>query len=264
MGVINITPNSFSDGGELLSLEKMTQRISSFGKVDVFDIGAESTAPMNEPIDHEEEWIRLRPYLPLLKSLGLPISFDTYHVETIGRVSKMWMTEKISTSLIWNDVSGKFDNAVKDFLKMNKNFYYIYCHNLAPIRELTSRHQDYLSPTQGEAFLDELAHYFTPYLNPQVIFDPALGFSKSYEQNWHILNNFSDLQRKCGHDRWLLGFSRKSFLRKKLGIEKMTPESKEVLDQYHHDLLTQMKPSLTDEIFIRTHRPELIKDEFTL
>lgn len=258
LGVINVTPNSFSDGGELLTVANVEKRIREFGKIDGLDIGAESTAPMNDPIHPDEEWNRLEPYINLLKALNIPVSIDTYHPQTIGRIAGVWMTEKISSPLIWNDVSGKFDDTVKNFLNLSDHFFYVFCHNLAPIRELTIKHMDYVSSTNGEGFLEELTHYFRPYLHQRVIFDPTLGFSKSYEQNWAILNNIGLLQKKIGHDHWLLGFSRKSFLRKKLGMDKVTLENRNKLDLFHGEVLNEIKPSLSGNVWIRTHRPELI------
>lgn len=258
MGVINVTPNSFSDGGELLTLAGVEKRIREFGEIDALDIGAESTAPMNDAIHPDEEWERLAPYITILKSLDIPVSIDTYHPETIGRIAGVWTTEKIKSPLIWNDVSGKFDEAVKSFLRLSENFHYVFCHNLAPIRELTGKHMDFVSATSGDDYIDELAHYFRPYIHQRVIFDPTLGFSKTYDQNWTILNQMGELQKKVGHEKWLLGFSRKSFLRKKLGIDKITPENRNKLDLFHTEVLNEIKPSLSGTVWIRTHRPELL------
>lgn len=252
MGVMNITPNSFSDGGEVLSPESFQRKLNQMGEIEALDIGAESTAPMNSPITWKEEWERLESFIPfILKSSSL-ISIDTYHPETIDQILKIRKDHKIERPLIWNDVSGKFDHFAKAFLKLDSSFQYVFCHNLAPIRECSGKHMEHMWDLEGDAFLDELASYLRQGIHPQVILDPCLGFSKTYDQNWFILDNFASLQKKTGHDKWLLGFSRKSFLRKKLGIEM----DKVKLDQFHVDILSQMK--FTGEVWIRTHRPELI------
>ncbi|WPU63617.1 dihydropteroate synthase [Peredibacter starrii] len=253
LGVMNFTPNSFSDGGELSSLEKILTRITSFGTIDALDIGAESTAPMNESIRFEEEWMRLEPHLSLLKSLEIPLSFDTYHPENIFR-----LFDVIKRPLIWNDVSGKFDEHVERFLRLHPENKYVFCHNLAPSRELSGKHMNFVSPSNGEAYLEELANYLRPFARPQVILDPTLGFSKTYEQNWYTLENFSTLQSLVKHDEWLLGFSRKSFLRKKLGIEKLTPDTRDDLDQFHTNVLLKVLSSVSGTVWIRTHKPEMI------
>lgn len=249
MGVMNVTPNSFSDGGELPSVDEFLKRLDSFGPIDAIDIGAESTAPMNEAIGFEEEWERLQVFLPLLRSLSCSISIDTYHPETIFKAVRWWRDNKLRVPLIWNDVSGKFDETVEDFLKEDSLFWYVFCHNLAPGRELTSKHMDYVSEGLN------LREYFHPYCRKNVIFDPCLGFSKTYEQNWWILENFGEIQRDLDHDEWLIGFSRKSFLRKKSGL---TLDEKEALDRYHIEEFNRLKDDWTGIVWLRTHRPELI------
>lgn len=259
MGVINVTPNSFSGLGEHLTPDEIALRVRSFGAIDVLDVGAESTAPMNRPISAQEELQRLVDVFPYLKNISVPLSLDTYHPETMMSFAQIWMDYGINVPLIWNDVSGKWDQHVADFLSLSQNFSYVFCHNLAPTRELTGKHMEVeFSPRMGEDYLEELAAYFKPYARERVILDPTLGFSKTYEQNWYILENFHQLQKMVGHDQWLLGYSRKSFLRKKIGIEKMNHENREQLDHYHGEILNQLKPKLTGSVYIRTHRPELI------
>jgi dihydropteroate synthase len=254
MGVMNFTPNSFSDAGELSSSEKVKERLAQFGSIDSLDIGAESTAPKNAPISFSEEWERLKLALPMLKDLDCALSIDTYHLETISKFADLWLQEKITRPLIWNDVSGKFDHSVTDFLSLSPNFHYVLCHNLAPSRELTSFHMDYIKQIEGERLLDELKDFFFPHIHPQVIFDPCLGFSKTYEQNWLILNSFHRLREKVPHNRWLIGFSRKSFLKKKYEINDL-PE----LDRLHVEEVKRLSSQWQgSEVWIRTHRPELL------
>lgn len=253
MGVINITPDSFSDGGEALTPGKILTKIESFGEVEALDIGAESTAPMNKPISWTDEWERWKIVLNLLPALNVSISADTYHPETIFALVKFWKDRKLSQNLIWNDVSGKFDGTVKDFLKEGDRFHYVLCHNRAPSRDLSGKHMDYVKVSDD--LFEEYKTFFLPHAHVRVIFDPCLGFSKSYEENWQTLNEFSGLQKVVPHSRWLLGFSRKSFFRKKLNLElSQIPE----LDSAHIEYLQSMMNLFTGEVFIRTHRPELI------
>jgi dihydropteroate synthase len=250
MGVLNCTPNSFSDGGEISSSEDFMAKISSFGHVDALDLGAESTAPMNDSISWKTEWERLRTFLPLVKHFPGTLSIDTYHPETIEEVLRFYLDHALNQKLIWNDVSGKFDSFVRDFLSISPSFSYVFSHNLAPTREQTGRHMDFV---RNDLSLEELKDYFLPFKRPQVIFDPCLGFSKTYEQNWMILNQFSELQELVSHEQWLVGFSRKSFLRKKFNLSM---NQKEELDQVHIEVLRNIP--MHGEIWIRSHRPELI------
>lgn len=249
MGVLNCTPNSFSDGGEL-TLQTLRQKIADFGDVDILDIGAESTAPMNEAISWKQEWARLSPYLPeLIKFPGI-LSFDTYHPETIEEIVRYYHDHGIDRELVWNDVSGKFDGFVYDFLSLSPKFSYVLCHNLCPTRALTGKHMDYLD---SELTLEKMRDFFLPFAIPRIIFDPCLGFSKTYEQNWEILNQFGELQAMLPENRWLLGFSRKSFLRKKFNL---TINDRDELDWVHCEVLRRVE--MQGEVWIRTHRPEFL------
>ena len=249
---MNITPNSFSDGGELTSPEKIQERLKIFGEIESVDIGAESTAPMNSAISWEEEWARLKPNLLEFKHFSGALSFDTYHPETVEEILRFYLDHGFSQELIWNDVSGKFDSYVRDFLSIAPHFHYVYCHSLAPTRAQTIKHMDYIDPNLS---FESLKDYFAPFAIPQVIFDPCLGFSKTYEQNWMILEGLSKLQALIPHNRWMLGFSRKSFLRKKEGLEI---HQKAELDEAHVRILNGILPNLKGELHVRTHRPELI------
>lgn len=245
MGVMNVTPNSFSDGGEFFSPEAISQRIQFLDQFEAIDIGAESTAPSTKPITWKEEWERWKMVLPYLKNVTSTVSVDSYHPETIFELLKYWKDHKLKSKFIWNDISGKYDESVLDYLKTGHD--YIYCHNLSPTREQAGQHMKYLSKDV------DLYNFFHLRCNPQVIFDPALGFSKTYEQNWEIIKNFAQIQRAVQHDRWLIGFSRKSFLRQKYNASEIAK-----LDELHMSVLQPLLAELTGELWVRTHRPELL------
>jgi dihydropteroate synthase len=249
MGVMNVTPDSFSDGGEVLTAEEFQGRLQTLGPLDILDVGAESTAPMNRPVSWRTEWERLEIFLPELLKLQCPLSLDTYHPETIFEFLRHW-----HGPLIWNDVSGQFDEHVERFLLDDPSHTYVLCHNRVPSREATGRHMEYVGASRGH-LLEELEEFFRPHRRPQVVFDPCLGFSKSYDENWEILEHFHELQARLPHDRWLLGFSRKSFLRKRfdLGIEDRAG-----LDGTHARVFDEMKSRLCGEVWLRTHRPDLL------
>ncbi len=246
---MNVTPNSFSDGGELLSPESFKNKLSEFSTLEGIDLGAESTAPMNESIRWESEWERLKVYLPLMRDYTGALSIDTYHPETIEEVLRYYQDNHLKGELIWNDVSGKFDHFARDFLSFSPEFKYVYCHNLAPKRELTGKHMDYVDQ---DLSLESLRDYYGGFKIPQIIFDPCFGFSKTYEQNWFLLENFHKLQEITGHDRWLVGFSRKSFLRKRFDLS-ITDRDK--LDQKHDELIRQFAPLWKGVVWVRMHTP---------
>lgn len=253
MGIVNLTPDSFSDGGKVRSLQDLNKQIENFGHMDILDVGAESTAPHNSPISAQMEWHRLEPFLSSLFSLDIDLSIDTYHPETIFKMAKIHQENHVNAKLIWNDVSGKFDDHAKRFLSLSNQFFYVYCHNLAPHRKETSHHMEYARESLS---MGDLIDYFKPIQHERVIFDPCLGFSKSYEQNWMILHHFQTLQRAFSSNQmWLLGFSRKSFLKRKYQRE-LENELPLKLDQFHVQEILNL--NLQGKIIIRTHAPELL------
>jgi len=249
MGVMNLTPNSFSDGGEISS-KNLQEKIQQFNLYDAIDVGAESTAPMNKAITAEEEWERLKDLVNHLSTITTTLSIDTYHPETAFKLLELYPGE-----IFWNDVSGKFDGYAREFLARRENCHYVFCHNLAPQREMTIHHMNYLSSSYGEDLIQEMVEFFSPHIHPRIIFDPCLGFSKDYRQNWFLLENFCELQKRIPHHRWLIGFSRKSFLRKKYQIDL---SSRDELDRVHIEELKKILSGPTGEVWIRTHRPELL------
>lgn len=272
MGVINITPNSFSEDENNLSFVNLEKKIQDFGMIECVDLGAESTAPKSHPIDAQTEWSRYQEIgLKLIEKIPAQtlISIDTYHPETIYKISKVLKDRP----LIWNDVSGQVDDEVISFLVSRPNVYYVLSHNLAPNRRMTSAHMNYVSKVSEETFFWDMVSFFGERLKlfrqknvqGRVIFDPCFGFSKSVEQNLYLMKNFSHLAREVEHNMWLIGISRKSFLRAKHGVEVLTPQTREYLDQQHENDLREILIDFPYPfVWVRTHRPELLPTSFQL
>ncbi|OIQ17470.1 MAG: hypothetical protein BM556_11735 [Bacteriovorax sp. MedPE-SWde] len=269
MGVINITPNSFSDGGKCLDTEFSKTLIDKFLNLSqlegiplCLDIGAESTAPFNSSVTIDEEWERIEKYfLPLLDKVSFPeeaiISLDTYKAEIVERF--ILNTQNQSFKIIWNDISGKLDSSVFDLLKKYPELDYVYCHNLCPSRELSSSHMDYVNI---DLTSNDLSTYFKKALDiikdadisiNRIIFDPCFGFSKTLEQNYELLSNCNDYV-EC-HDRWVLGVSKKSFLQALVKSESKEHRKQES-ESFHQTILSQwMKVFPNKNIFYRVHDP---------
>ncbi len=222
MGVINITPNSFSDGNLYNSFDLLRKKLQNFPKSIIWDVGAESTAPFNDPIGIEEERKRLELSFDLLDEFRpQKISLDTYRGECA-----FWYFKELrrlgfkDDQFIWNDVSGQWDESVLDFLDLFSDSTYIYSHNLAPMRSLTSNHMDYV---REEDIISGLKKFFSKNkLDPKNIWlDPCFGFSKSFEQNCQLLHNFSEVFDHFSDFTWVIGISKKSFLRRFL--EEISP-----------------------------------------
>lgn len=256
-GVINVTPDSFSDGKELSGVN-FRRKLTELKDADLIDIGAESTAPFNKAITYQEEIRRLEKYcLPFLKEVpqGIQLSLDTYHVETIR-----WFIEKYqSDQLIWNDVSGRLDNSFKCVMKEYPRLHYIYSYTHIPDRSLTSRHMDFIENKLN--FKQRIDEIKDEVFFKRVILDPAFGFSKTKEQNFELLNKLSSLINSYSKSAWMIGLSRKSFLRMAPYDDAKVKETQTVLDGFQllllKELLDQIQSHTT--IYLRSHDLRLLK-----
>ena len=265
MGVINLTPDSFSDGGLIENKDHLINQINLFRKhkTNIFDFGAESTAPFNPSITEDEEKKRLTPLLKYLKTLekdSLTISLDTYKPE----IAHWFFTDLKWNYGIWNDVSGLYDESVQSFLARFNDHKYIYCHNNAPKRSLTSEHMDYVN---DEPILVQLNNFFRKVdsleFKNRIIIDPCFGFSKSYEQNWAIIDSWCDLLESFSKQTVVFGVSKKSFMRKKVK-EQLGDDSLDKEDSFyysellHYNLINSLKRLSHCETWIRAHDPRLV------
>lgn len=273
MGVINITPNSFSDGGQFNQQLNFEEHFKNqLSTVDIIDIGTESTAPFNEPISFEEELRRYEAvFFPFLKKEpdpGITLSIDTYKINVfkslIFEINKYWP----KTNVIFNDVSGCLDEDLMDlFLDESIDFSYIYSHNLVPTREETSHHMDFCLTCNNEVFIRELKNYFKNGLEKlkgikkEIIIDPCFGFSKTREQNQYLLSHMGDFLNEIDVKIPLLyGISRKSFLRFPADLDVKDPTNKLVLDNMQTLLMSELLKNNPDrEIIFRCHNNTSLK-----
>lgn len=278
MGVINITPNSFSDGGKYKNLNDFVKSFQDMLTwVDVIDIGAESTAPFNDPVDAIEELNRFEKYLfPLLANLSDPkttISIDTYRPEVFYEVYLVIKNFWPKTKLIFNDVSGKIDDDLVELLEMNElDFDYVYSHNLCPSRDLTSAHMDYFSDVESMDFLRLVVQYFRngleilKPLNRRVWIDPCFGFSKTRAQNHILLKNFKTFLLQLPLEVPIVyGVSRKSFLRVPAEMNAKDPKNQVLLDQMQSILIYDLlKDGMPKKFMFRLHEESSLKSSLNL
>ncbi len=267
MGVINITPDSFSDGGEFNTSDRFLEQANHFinNHADILDIGAESSAPMNQAISCDEEILRFKEIvLPVISQIKeeVNLSIDTYKLETIKFLLNQEGFQRFynANKLIWNDVSGKIDDA-NDLLKNYPELSYVHCHNLVPKRSQTLEHMDNLCEDL------DLETYFK---SSQHILDPCFGFSKKREQNYEIWKMLPDLISKFHKNSWMIGISRKSFLRF-LDLDKGHPVLIAQTDIIQSIMLKELIISLSKlpgefNLIFRMHDPYVfhsIKSSFT-
>ena len=230
MGILNLTPDSFSDGGKfndeksaLLQAEKMIKEGADF-----IDIGAQSTRPNSEFLCAEEEIRRLGNVISLMKK-EFPetlISLDTFYAEVV----KFGYNEGID---VVNDISGgDFDENLLKTVAETK-LPYILMHS-------NSTYQNMHEKIQYEDIIVHLNYSFSKKINElqklgidDVILDPGFGFGKTIEDQYQMINEVQHI----GFEKFplLIGISRKSFIYKPLG--KLPTEINEETQNLHRKVL---------------------------
>lgn len=209
MGILNVTPDSFSDGGENLEKEnalKNTIKMLNDG-ADIIDIGAESSRPGYSVISVDEELRRIIPIIKhLIENIEVKISIDT----TKSVVAKKCL--ELGAIMI-NDIWGLQKD--KDMAKVIAKFdaYVCIMHN----KENTNYKKDIIE--EIKEFLNESIKIALDagIKKEKIILDPGIGFGKTYEQNLEVLNRLSELN-SLGYPI-LLGTSRKSVIGNTLLVE---------------------------------------------
>jgi dihydropteroate synthase len=208
MGVLNVTPDSFSDGSKFYNEEHAIEHAMQMERVgaDLIDIGAESTRPGSEGISAEEEWRRLFPVLSGLRGLlKIPISIDTQKAEVAE-------TALHAGAEIINDISGLKNDPRIAGVAARHSVPLILMHMRGEPRTMQKGPfargvvRDVLQGLRKSVSIARKAGV----AKSQIILDPGIGFGKSYAQNYELLQKLAQLA-KLGHPL-LVGTSRKGFL----------------------------------------------------
>lgn len=217
VGILNITPDSFSDGGlynqassAIVHLQKMLQE-----GADVIDIGAQSTRPNAPVISAGEEWARLENILPQIvdevkkfnfaQEKQVEISIDTYHALTAKRAYKVGVN-------IINDVSGLQNAEMIEFIA-HKNIKTVFMHSLSvPANRdiIINKNLNVVDEILKWAFAKIAELEKKGVKKQQLIFDPGVGFSKDGEQSLNIIKNITAFRQL--NLPIYVGHSKKSFL----------------------------------------------------
>ncbi|EGT3616629.1 dihydropteroate synthase [Clostridium perfringens] len=202
MGILNVTPDSFSDGGKFNDIElalKQAEKMIEEG-VDIIDIGGESTRPTHTPVGEDEELNRVVPVIKALREkFDIPISVDTYK----GRVAEEAI--KAGADLI-NDVWG---------FKKDKYMATVAAKYGVPCCLMHNRNDNKYGDDIIETMKADVEESINIALEAgvkkeNIILDPGVGFAKDYEQNLEVLNRLDEF---CTMDYpVLLGTSRKSVI----------------------------------------------------
>jgi dihydropteroate synthase len=218
MGVLNVTPDSFSDGGEFFTPEKAIQRgvgMAAEG-AHIIDVGGESTRPGSEPVATEEELHRVIPVIQELRhNIDVPISIDT----SKSKVARVAIEAGAS---IVNDVTGgRGDEQMLPLVADTKSALIIMHMQGTPCTmQIQPKYTDVVAEI-SDFFRQQYARAIGLNIDPMAIaFDPGIGFGKTFEHNLELL---AQLKRLRVHDRPLVvGVSRKSFLGKLIGSPEIT------------------------------------------
>jgi dihydropteroate synthase len=206
MGVLNVTPDSFSDGGKFFEAERAIERAMQMVEegADFIDVGGESTRPGSEPVPPEEELRRTVPVVAeLAKRVRVPISIDTYKSEVASAALDAGAT-------MVNDISaGRFDPALLSLVAREKATI-VLMHMKGRPKTMQS------NPSYGDVtkevrnFLKDRAEACRNEGIDQIVVDPGIGFGKQLHHNLTLLRELNVL-----HDLGypvLVGPSRKSFI----------------------------------------------------
>ena len=207
MGILNVTDNSFSDGGENFNTAKAIDHglRMHYAGADIVDVGGESTAPGTEEVSVAEEQRRILPVIEALIKAGVYVSVDTRHTDTVRAALEYG-------EVLINDVSGLSHEADMPALIAETGARYIVMHNRGNSKtmdELTS-YDDLVTDVVAETQQILDTFIAAGVKHEQLIVDPGLGFSKAGEQNWQLLNNLAAFEA-LGYPV-LIGASRKRFV----------------------------------------------------
>ncbi|MBI2520771.1 MAG: dihydropteroate synthase [Bdellovibrio sp.] len=274
--ILNLSDESFSDGGMLSDGKSFAERLSKLKKLgfSAFDVGAQSTAPnRTRLIDSEEE---IRRFLSIFEdalhrdsALWSDVHFlslDTFRPSTFIKIFKWLRASGYKETIAFNDVSGRYRDGVAETLQtIGEQFFYVLCHNRVPSRAETPFHMNYQIQGGKESILHEVQNFYAEggkflqniFPPSQLIFDPCLGFAKNYHENWAIMQNIERLH--CPYSL-LLGISRKSFLRQK--VREMIPgipetETMGLSEYYHYEFIKKWANELPGPLWVRVHDPYL-------
>lgn len=208
MGILNVTPDSFADGGRYLTTKEAVnhgRQLLAEG-ADIIDVGGESTKPGVDRVSEATELERVIPVIEELLKEGAIISVDTMR----SNVAKEAISKGVSYI---NDVSGGLaDEKMPSIISANPSIQYIVMHwrGHSKVMQQNAVYKDVVKEVKEE--LDErVTSLINQGVNPeQIILDPGIGFAKESEHNWDLLKSIERLQM-LGYPI-LVGASRKRFL----------------------------------------------------
>ena len=207
MAILNVTPDSFSDGGQFADVDEAIKRgveLRDQG-ADIVDVGGESTRPGAERVPTAEEQSRVLPVVRELVAAGVTVSLDTMNAETA-------LAGAAAGASIINDVSGGLADPEMYRAVAETGVSYVAMHWRRGLDAGVAETYDDVVADVRQELKERLAEMIIWGIDlRKVILDPGLGFAKTAEQSWALLGHLSDLGT-LGHPV-LVGSSRKRFVR---------------------------------------------------
>jgi dihydropteroate synthase len=215
MGILNVTPDSFSDGGRFLGADAIGSQVKAMVEAgaDIIDVGGESSRPFAEAVSVEEELARVLPAIRQIRNRStIPISIDTTKAEVAAKALA-------AGADIINDISAlRFDPEMISLVaKTEAPVIIMHMQGTPADMQLDPHYNDVITEIR-EFFRERLAWAATKGIeNKRFIIDPGIGFGKTVAHNLTILKHLADLQELgCP---LLIGHSRKAFIGRLLGKE---------------------------------------------
>jgi len=235
MGVLNVTPDSFSDGGKFLSFESAMEqaRLLVSQGAEILDVGGESTRPGSNRISMEEEQARVLPVIEAIKKeLQVLVSIDTMNSETASRAVD-------SGADIVNDVSGGLADPKMFQAIAAKNCLYVLGHwrGFSDVMDQRAQYSDVAREVVGELAEQVSVAVASGISRERIIVDPGLGFAKDMQQNWDLVARLDEL-KQLGLPI-LVGASRKRFI-----AHALDRENPQDVDHGRRDVATAVLTAL--------------------
>ena len=234
MGILNVTPDSFSDGGRFNHIEAAIKHAGEMiaEGADVIDVGGESTRPGYTKISDEEEILRVVPVIEAIKQrFDIPVSIDTYKSEVAKAAAAA------GADLI-NDIWGlKYDNKMAEVIAEN-NLACCLMHN-----RTNTEYSNFMEDMKQDLKETIAIARKAGIADDRIILDPGVGFAKSYENNLEVIRRLGEL-KELGYPL-LLGTSRKSVI----GLTLDVPAAERVIGT----TVTTVMAVEADCMFVRVH-----------
>ena len=207
MGIVNVTPDSFSDGGAWLDVDSAVARGYRLIRdgADIIDVGGESTRPGARPLTPDQEWDRIGAVVRALAQTAVPISVDTYHSETARKAVEAGAT-------IINDVTGGAGDPAMFTTVAALGCPYVLQHTRGTPETMNSlAHYQSVPGEVATELRTSIDRAISSGINrANIIVDPGFGFAKDNAQNWDLAAHLEDIEA-IGQPL-LVGVSRKRFL----------------------------------------------------